>query len=80
MGWSRPIYPAIVAQLCEIAKRKGMTIRWHTNLYLQIAVAYDGIMEREAGLAMLEGVFIRCIEKGEIDELQQSGPVVLSVP
>jgi len=70
--WSPPIYPALVDQLADISRKKGISITRLTNLYLQAAVAHELLMEKETAIKLLESVLIRCIHKGANDVPQQS--------
>jgi hypothetical protein len=56
------IYPATLEQLSVIARKKCMSVERLVNLYLQMAVAHEQLMERETAIELLEGVLRRCIQ------------------
>jgi hypothetical protein len=72
-GWNRweelmyqpMIYPAVLDQLCIIARKKCMSVERLTNLYLQMCVAHEMLMERETACNLLEEVLVRCIQQGD---------------
>ena len=55
------IYPATMAQLREIAKKKCMGVNKLINLFLQMCCAHELLMEKETANQLLEDILTKCI-------------------